>query len=309
MKASPRNISLLFGWLALMFAAGLPGAAVAQNSIVFKSLVDLDKCAANHSDNTGVCLEALQKYAKGHPRELLAIGKRARVQFQHWVALEFFEPALGTSPSAAKCADADVQLAIVSGLAMPSDAAPNAIARRLLKGKCFASLKTVVAKEIASANGEGYLVQHACPIFASKGFNISDCQPKQAVAVAPTVAEKLPLVNIATARVGIIKVYSGPEGERITIADLPETPGAYLVRVDGVRSSMNGRTMVHQEQQSSGAVANYWTEIEGKRWNTIVVNGGRYKNYAVNLPGLRDSIDIRYNERESKAASADSLRK
>lgn len=152
MKISPRSISLLFVWSVSMFAVGLSGTAVAQNRFVFKSLTDLDKCAANNSDNTGVCLEALQQYAKSHPKELFAIGKRDRKQFQQWVALEFFEPALGASPSAAKCADKDVRLAIVSGLAMSADAAPNEIARRLLNGKCFASLKTLVAKEIASAS-------------------------------------------------------------------------------------------------------------------------------------------------------------
>ncbi len=309
MKASPRNISLLFGWLASMFVAGLPGSAVAQNRIIFKSLADLDKCAANNSDNTGICLEALQQYAKAHPKELFAIGKRARRHFKQWVALEFFEPALGASPSAAKCADKDLQSAIVSGLSMSADAAPNEIARRLLNGKCFASLKTLVAQEISSENGEGYLRQHACPIFAKKGFKIGACEPKKVVAVVPIVEEKLPPVNIATAKVGIIKVYSGPEGERIAIADILGTPGIYLVRIDGVRSSINGKTMVHKEQQS-GNTLNYWTELDGKRWNTIVVNGGsRYKNYQVNIPGLRDSIGMRYNERESTAASADSFRK
>jgi hypothetical protein len=291
-----------------MVAAGLPGASVAQNGIVFRSLADLDKCIVNHSDRPDVCLEALQNYAKRHPKELFAIGKRARLQFKPWVALEFFEPALGLSSTPAKCADGDVRSAIVSGLAMPGDAAANAIARRLLNGKCFASLKTVVAKEIASENGGGYLSQHACPILAKKGVNLGDCEPKKVVPAAPAVAEKLPLVNIATAKVGIIKVYSGSEGERMTIADIPATPGVYLVRIDGVRSSINGKTMVHQEQQS-GARVDYWTEIDGKRWNTIVVRGGSYKSYAVNVPGLRDSIDMRYNERESKAASADSLRK
>ncbi|WP_310488969.1 hypothetical protein [Chamaesiphon sp. VAR_69_metabat_338] len=310
MKASPRIISLLFGCIALMVAAGLPGASVAQNGIVFRSLADLNKCIANHSDRADVCLEALQTYAKRHPKELFAIGKRARLQFKQWVALEFFEPALGSSPTTAKCADGDVRSAIVSGLAMPSDAAANAIARRLLNGKCFASLKTVVAHDIASENGEGYLSQHACPIFAKKGVNLSDCEPKKVVAAAPPVAEKLPLVNIATAKVGIIRVYSGPEGERITIADIPATPGVYLVRIDGVRSSINGKTMVHQTVDRSIMRVTYWTEIDGKRWDTFIATvRGRDSIYTLNIPGFRDSIEMRYNERESKAASADSLRK
>jgi hypothetical protein len=150
--------------------------------------------------------------------------------------------------------------------------------------------------------------QHACPIFAKKGVTLSTCAPKKAVSAVPVVEEKLPLVNIATAKIGIIKVYSGREVERIAIADLPETPGAYLVRIDGVRSPINGKTMVHKEE-SSGTGFNYWTEIGGKRWTTIVVRGGSYKNYAAYVPGIRDSISMSYNEDESKTASAARFKK
>jgi hypothetical protein len=308
MKNLPRSISLLLTTSLVSICVGLSAPVVAQDRMIFKSLADLDKCAANNSYNTGYCLEALQKYAKTHPTELFAIGKRARLQFQHWVALQFFEPALGTAPAAAKCADEDVSSAIVSGLSMPASATPNAIARRLLSGKCFAAVRPAVEKEIISANGAGYLPEHACPIFAKKGVKLSACTPKKEVSTAPVVDEKLPLVNITTAKVGIIKVYAGREGERIAIADLPETPGAYLVRIDGVRSPINGKTMVHKEE-ASGDGFNYWTEIAGKRWNTIVVRGGSYKNYEAYVPGLRDAISLSYNEGESKTFSAASFKK
>jgi hypothetical protein len=308
MKNLPRRISLLLATSLVSTFMGLSTPVAAQNQLIFKSLADLDKCAANNSYDTGYCLESLQKYAKTHPAELFAIGKRARLQFQHWVALQFFEPALGNAPAAAKCADEDVSLAIVSGLSMPASNPPNVIARRLLSGKCFGAVRPVVEKEIISANGAGYLPEHACPIFAKKGVKLDACAPKKEVSAAPVADEKLPVVNIATAKVGIIKVYSGREGERITIADLPETPGAYLVRIDGVRSSINGKTMVHKEE-SSGSGTNYWTEIGGKRWNTIVVRGGSYKNYAAYVPGIRDSISLSYNESESKTASAASFKK
>ncbi len=308
MKTLPRSISLLLAGASASMLMGLSTPTVAQERMVFKSLADLDKCAANNSYDTGYCLEPLQKYAKTHPKELFAIGKRARLQFKHWVALQFFEPALGASPAAAKCADEDISLAIVSGLSQPADNAPNGIARRLLSGKCFASVRAAVEKEILGSNGEGYLPQHACPIFATKGIKLSACEPKKAVSAKPVVEEKLPVVNIATAKVGIIKVYSGSEGERVTMADVPETPGAYLIRIDGVRSPMNGKTMVHREQPSGNGFE-YWTQINGKRWNTIVVRSGSYKNYNVYVPGIRNGFGMSYNEAESKAASAASFKK
>jgi len=304
MKISTRvTVHFLIASVASMFIAGFSSSVLAKDGLVFKTLSDFDKCAANNRYDTGVCMELLQKYAKSHPKELFAIGKRARLQFTHWAALQFFEPALGVTPAAAQCADEDVGLAIVSGLSMPADAVPNAVARRLLNGACFGAVRGAVEKEITSANGEGYLPQNACPIFANKGVKLSACEPKKEVAAAPAVVEKLPVLDIGTAKVGIVKVYSGPEGERITMADIAGVPGAFLLRIDGVRSPMNGKTMVHKEQ-SSGDGFDYWTEIDGKRWTTITVRGGAYKNYAVFVPGIRDSISMSYNERESKAASA-----
>ena len=116
------------------------------------------------------------------------------------------------------------------------------------------------------------------------------------------------MVDIATGKVGIIKVYSGSEGERVTMADVPATPGAYLIRIDGVRSPMNGKTMVHKEQ-ASGNGFEYWTEIYGKRWNTIVVRGGSYSRYNVYVPGIGNEFGMSYNEAESKVVSADIFRK
>lgn len=309
MKISlPVTTHLLIGSVASMLMAGFSGTVFAKNEPVFKTLADFDKCAANNRYDTGVCLEPLQRYAKAHPKELFAIGKRARLNFTHWAALQFFEPALGKSPAAAQCADEDVGLAIISGLSMPADAAPNAIARRLLNGACFSAVRAVVEKEITSAKGEGYLSQHACPIFANKSVKVNACEPKKEVAAAPVIEEKLPTVDIASAKVGIVKVYSGPEGERITLADVVGTPSAFLLRIDGVRSPMNGKTMVHKEQPS-GDGFDYWTEIDGKRWTTVTVRGGGYKNYSVYVPGIRDSISVSYNERESKAASSATFKK
>jgi hypothetical protein len=75
-----------------------------------------------------------------------------------------------------------------------------------------------------------------------------------------------------------------------------------------VRSPINGKTIVHKEQQS-GDRLNYWTEVDDKRWNTIVARGGSYKNYTIYVPGLRDPIDVSYNASASKAFTANSFKK
>ena len=66
--------------------------------------------------------------------------------------------------------------------------------------------------------------------------------------------------------------------------------------------------LVHKEQ-ASGNGFDYWTEIDGKRWNTIVVRGGSYSNYSVYVPGVRNEFGMSYNAAESKAASSASFKK
>jgi hypothetical protein len=305
-----RIVPLIF---LLAIALGFTNVVSARQIVAFKSLADFDQCASKYGYDTGVCLQALEAYAKSHPNELLAIAKRARLQFTHWVALRFFEPALGKSPSAAQCADEDLGLAVISGLSMPADESPNAAALRMLNGPCFTGLRPTIEKEIVSSNGTGYLTQHACPVFIKRGIKLALCDGAKAGAAAasPSAAtqpEKLPAIDIATTKFGLLKVFAGPEGERVTMTDLPDSPSAYLIRVDGVRGAINGKTRVHQ-QEVFGSGDGYWTEFEGKRALTMTARGSSPKNYTLYLPGVADGIKLSYRERESKAATDDMLRK
>jgi hypothetical protein len=293
---------------SLASMALLATSALAQDKMVFKSLADLDNCAGKFSYNTGVCLEPLQAYAKANPKELFAIGKRARLQFRHWVALQFFEPAMGKSPSAAQCADEDVGLAVISGLATPTGDVPQTAALRIFTGPCYAVLRPVIEKEVVSSNGAGYVARHACPVFATNGVKLPACEPKVEAAAPPPKPDVLPVVDLATAKFGLIKVFAGSEGVRVTVADIPAVPGAFAIRVDGVRGDFNGKTQVHQ-QTPGGTGFDYWTLIDGKRWNTLIERGGSYKNYQTYVPGTRDAIPVAYSDRDSKAVTEATLRK
>ncbi len=295
----------------VVFAAGLTALAapaLAQNKMVFKSLADLDTCASRNAYDTGVCLEPLQAYAKAHPKELFAIGKRARLQFRHWVALQFFEPALGKSPSAAQCADEDVAMAVISGLATPTGDTPQTAALRVFSGACFAALRPAIEKELVGSRGAGYVSRHACPVLAAKGVALPACEPKPEVAAPPAKPDVLPVVDLATAKFALIKVFAGSEGVRMTLADIPAVPGAFAIRVDGVRGDFNGKTQVHQ-QTPGGTGFDYWTMIDGKRWTTLTERGGSFKNYQLFVPGTRDGIPVSYSDRDSKSASDAALRK
>jgi hypothetical protein len=300
---------LVRGARAASFAglALLAGPALAQNKIVFKSLSDLEACATHHSYDPGACLEPLQAYAKAHPKQLFEIGKKARLHFRNWVALQFFEPALGKSPRAAQCQDEDLGLAVVSGLATPTGDASQLAATRVFSGACHAALRPAVEKELAQSPGASYVARHACPVLATQGSKPAACEPPQEVVTTPAQPDVLPVVDLATVKFGVIKVYAGPEGERLTMADIPAVPGAFALRFDGVRGEFNGKTLVHQESPR-GSGFDYWTLLEGKRWATLTVRGNGYKSYQAYVPASRETLRLHYSERDSKAATEAQLR-
>ncbi|MGL5002181.1 MAG: hypothetical protein ACRDAM_04515, partial [Casimicrobium sp.] len=202
--------------------------SVAQKPNAFESLDDLDRCAQRYSWDTGMCLEPLQQYAKRHAKENFAIAKRARLQFKHWVALQFFEPALGKSPTAAQCADEDLSLAVISGLALPESYKELATARSIFGAACFNALRPAVEKEIVSNKGVGYISRNACPMLLAKNATLHECAQyakgaPPAVAATSTSNEPpppIPTVDLKSAKFGLAKIYAGPEGERIAIANI-----------------------------------------------------------------------------------------
>ena len=291
--------------LSFASLAFLAPPVLAQNKIVIKSLADLDTCAS--SFDSSVCLEPLQAYAKTHPKELFEIGKKARVHFKESVALQFFEPAFGKKPSASQCGDEDLGSAVISGLATPPGEAPQLAAVRIFSGVCHAALRPKIEKEIVESKGEGYVSRHACPVLAAKGAPVAACESR-AAAKPPAQPSGLPQVDLGTAKFGSIKVYVRPQGERITVANIPAVPGAYAIRFDGIRGDFNGKTLVHQESPGSEGFE-YWTMLDGKRWTTLTVRGSEYKHYRIYVPASLDTFQVHYSEQDSKLATEAILRK
>lgn len=267
-------------------------AAQAQQP-AFKTLDDFDRCAGENRYDTGYCLPALEAFAKKNPKQNFAIGQRARLQFTSWVALRFFEPGLGTKPTPAQCADPQLGLAVISGLALPGDYPGFASAKRIFTGACFASLKAGAEKEVNEANGVGYIFDNVCPILAERKVALPSCTPKPPEPTPAVVEEKLPTIDINTASKGLVKVYAGPEGEKVTISELAQHPGYVAIRFDGIRGTHNGKTLLHREVISGDRVE-FWTEIDGKRWTSV--NGRKqsgYSNFEARMPGQSD-FAIRY---------------
>jgi hypothetical protein len=283
--------------------------AQAQTVPTFKTLEDFSRCARD-SYNGDYCLDGLKKFADRNPKQRWAAGKQARLNFTHWTALSFFEPALGKAPAPTLCADEDLSMAVVSGLALPPDYPGFASAKRIYAGPCAAALKPAVDKEFL-AETAGYLYQNVCAIYQAAGNAPAHCTPKPEVTAAPVVDEKLPNINLAASTIGLIKVYRGPEGESVTVAEIAKQPGYFWVRLEGIRGAYNAKTLLHKEVISGDRVT-YWTEIDGKRWNTIQGRrGANGSDLSAFLPGLTtgNEINLSFDAALSASTKADQIKR
>lgn len=135
-----------------------------HNRVVLSSVDDFTECQ-NDLSYSDACLEALKRYIKAHPADGFSAGKLVRAKFNHWVALQFFVPAL-TKATPQQCEDEDLRLAVLSGLALPDDDPNEALAMKAAKGACAASLRPHIRGGMA--DGSALYKKNATPLL-SKG--------------------------------------------------------------------------------------------------------------------------------------------
>jgi hypothetical protein len=135
-----------------------------QNRIVLSSVEDFTQCQ-NDLSYTDACLDALKRYVKAHPAEGFAAGKLVRARFNHWLALQFFVPAL-TKPTPQQCDDEDLRLAVLSGLALPDDDPNEALAVKAAQGACAASLQPHVRNGLG--DGSSLYKKNATALLAKR---------------------------------------------------------------------------------------------------------------------------------------------
>jgi len=110
--------------------------------------------------------------------------------------------------------------------------------------------------------------------------------------------------------VGNGKVYVGANGVTVTLvpARTSEAPGApaeheVLVTVAGTGSPFDGKLIPH-EVTDDGERINYETTYHGRRWITLAV---RNQVMSLNVPGRRDGIDVRFDEKKTAALNPGAL--
>lgn len=288
-----------------LLCASLVGAAghAAQDELKLKSVADFTKCADQYEDGSDVCLEALHRFVKAQPGQAFAAGKAVRAKMNHAAAIPFFATALTKKATKGQCSDPDLQAALVAGLAMPSSDAASTAARDIVLDKCWNETQAPVLKALTQANSGGYFAANLCPKLTERNLANPACATKPA---APHGAGSEPNWKSLDPRTiqldGAAKAYKGPEGETVVVAKV-RNEDAYLVKFDGVQGEWNGRVVLHREAPAASG-SDYFTDVSGARWVSIVVRNGETELYP---HGGKGPIQIRYDDSASRSASAQGL--
>lgn len=299
MKSLP-SIAVLVALAALPLA----GPAAAAKVPVFRTLDDFDRCVRD-SYNSDLCADGLLAFVRRTPKLALAAGKRARMQFHQANAVPYFAIALRDTGARAVCGDEDVQLATVAGLALPPDY-PLQTSSATLFEACYAAMLPKVKAELAADIG-GYLERNVCGTLARRGDSSPTCAPRPPA--APTVAAApapLPTLDAATAQLERVRVFRGPEGERVWIAQVKGRDDLAVVRFQNVAGPWNGQAFVHRIRASNqGQDAEYTTERDGKPWHSVHKRG---TGYSIIVPG-QPEFRAAYSDADSSAATTVDLLK
>jgi hypothetical protein len=273
--------------LAAVCALLLPQANALEynsrnNTVRLDSLDDFDRCVREVGSDD-LCLDGLRAYAKRTPAQAFAAGKRARLQYQHWAALPLFDQALGSRPDAKACADEDVALAVVSGLALPPTSPAVPVAQRLL-GVCFEQVKARVLKEFEGA--QSYYLDNTCPSLRQRGAEPPRCQAPAksadagAAAAAAVGADVQALAAVDPKTVKLYKqtamLLRGANGQEVMLVRT-ERAGVYLVRFNRVDGPWRGKVLAAVERPAGHESKDYVVLADQREWVAVTLRNGSYE--------------------------------
>ncbi|HVY37108.1 MAG TPA: hypothetical protein VHM31_04215 [Polyangia bacterium] len=249
-----------------------------------------------------VCLQALDRLVKAQPGQAFAAGKAVRAKMNHAAALPFFAKALENKADKGRCTDPDLKMALVAGLSLPPENAAAATARQILFDKCWSDAQGPVLQALSQSGAGGYVAENVCPKLAERNVASAACG-KKSNSSPPAAEPRWKDVDARTVQAdGPAKVYRGAEGRSVTLAKL-RNDDAYLIRFDGFRGDWNGRVILHREAPA-GSGYDYFTQVAGARWVSIVSRDGATQVYP---HGDNGPFSVGYDESASKATSPQTL--
>jgi hypothetical protein len=289
------NLSALYvGAVCAALCSAAPAGAyrvdTKTHELVLSSLADFDKCEID-SGNSGssTCFEALKRYVRAHPKESFEAGKRVRLHFTHWAALEFFAPALAKKATKEQCADEDLRWAVISGIALPSDYPAAELAKKIVRDVCWEQLQVPVSAELKGSSG--YVHDNLCPVLAEKGIAATACQPvvEKPKAAAPNALGQLKGVDwkkLSLAEESSMALRSGT-GEELMFVRVKPGPHPYvLLKFKNVRGASNGQVLLAIER-NGGIGKDYVIAADGQEWVALTERGGQYQAFP---KGVADGI-------------------
>ncbi len=96
------------------------------------------------------------------------MGKLVRLNAKHWASLRYFKKALASKSTKTMCADEDIKLAVVSGLALPESYDALPIAKEVAQGACWENLKKPILEAFSEDSENGYVRKNACGLLKAK---------------------------------------------------------------------------------------------------------------------------------------------
>ena len=138
----------------------------ARHRITLDSLDDFERCHQKYP-SSDVCVDALSRYVKANPKAGFGAGKLVRTRFRSWMALQFFVPTLTKALPETSCDDEDLRLAVLAGLALPTEDPNQALAAKAAGGVCAAKLQPHIRNGFGDANA--YYRTNACAVLKTLG--------------------------------------------------------------------------------------------------------------------------------------------
>lgn len=281
-----------------------------KGTATISSVADFARCQETVGDYGDVCLDGLAVYVKAHPAEAFPAGKQVRLQFNHWVALRFFEVGLAKA-SDAQCADEDLGMALVSGLALPPDEPGFKSALKVAKSRCWSALQPKVVKELADSNA--YYRDNTCPLLKDKGVTASECTPAPVpppAAPAPPRSAPLAGVNPRTLSVdaATAMMFRGPETEEVLLARAKANrDDVVMVKLKNVRGPWNNQIFATIEAPA-GDGKDYVAHIDGADRLIMTLRAGDYEVYP---KGYKEGVHVHRTTlaEQAKPASRDDVAK
>jgi hypothetical protein len=286
--------------LALAYSVPAQGYHLDQKTqtVSIVSLADFDRCQRDYDESgSEVCLDALKGYVKKHPGEAFEAGKRARRNFMHWVALDFFATALKTpehrplaraeaKATRERCADPDVSAAVISGLSLPAHYPAVALAQKLLRETCWEQLHPIMIEELSGAVSN--FQDNTCAQLALRSFDTPQCQARARAAKTSgsSVVARLNAVDVR--KLGVepnsAEALRGPKGEEVLLARTTLSSGGYaLVKFKGVRGPFNEQVLVAIER-SGGIGKDYVIALDNAEWVVLSERAGQYHAFPKDMP-------------------------